>query len=457
MRLFHFVVTSLLNGLTVAIPWVEPLPTPQDFLADAGVSPQPTDAPGYNGIPKELRRRQQDVIYPPPDNWCGFIEGDYDSPLTCRSSYTCVNSNYAVGCCPNTLTACTNLYTTCHDYGSICDADCEANEKIRKCSDSDFPYCGTYSFPTGTYLYNCESTTNNGLSSVEQLADFYITAISSSFSLTEAPATASSPTSPRYPPSYTASPTYSSSSDDEGLSANAIRGIAAGVSVGVCAIFILLAIFIVKRRRANRLKRASQPNQPPAYSPSVPMEQTPQAYQPVPQQDQSYPPAQAGYFAPSGPAKGGAEVNTQPSLSPGQDANQNQRHSAANHSLLSPNSTGQGSGAAAGRDSYRSYAPTSPTITEVDGSERPIPEADGLQRPLSSHTGMVSPIHAGSSAASPPPANGQFVQQYGNSTHGQQPGHGQARDSYISPRPGTHEVAPTQPYLGPYEMPNERY
>ncbi|KAL9019956.1 MAG: hypothetical protein Q9185_002810 [Variospora sp. 1 TL-2023] len=364
MRLFHFVVTSLLNGLTVAIPWVEPLPTPQDFLADAGVSPQPTHAPGYNGLPKELRRRQQDVIYPPPDNWCGFIEGDYD---------------------------------------------------------------------------------------------FYITAISSSFSLTEAAATASSPTSPRYTASYTASPSYISSSDDEGLSANAIRGIAAGVSVGVCAIFILLAIFIVKRRRANRLKRASQPNLPPAYSPSVPMEQTPQAYQPVSQQDQSYPPAQAGYFAPSGPTKEGVEVNTQPSLSPGQDANQNQRHSAANHSLLSPNSNGQGSGAAAGRDSYRSYAPTSPTITEVDGSERPIPEADGLQRPLSSHTGMVSPIHAGSSTASPPPANGQFVQQYGNSTHGQQPGHGQARDSYISPRPGTHEVAPTQPYLGPYEMPNERY
>lgn len=82
MRLFHFVVTSLLNGLTVAIPWVEPLPTQQDFLADAGVSPQPTDAPGYNGIPKELRRRQQDVIYPPPDNWCGFIKGDYGELAT---------------------------------------------------------------------------------------------------------------------------------------------------------------------------------------------------------------------------------------------------------------------------------------------------------------------------------------------------------------------------------------
>ncbi|KAL8647184.1 MAG: hypothetical protein Q9210_005709 [Variospora velana] len=386
MRLFHFVVPSLFNGLTIAIPWVEPLPTPQNFLADAGVSPRPTDAPGYSRIPKELRRRQQDVIYPPPDNWCGFIDGDY-----------------------------------------------------------------------GTYLYNCEATTNTGLLSVEQLADYYITAISSSFSLTEAAATTSSAALPRYTPSYTASSSYISSSDDDGLSANAIRGIAIGVSIGVCAIFILLAIFVVKRRRANRLKRASPPNLPPAYSPSVPMQQTPQAYQPVPQQDQSYPPTQAGYFAPSGPAKGGAGVNSQPSLSPGQDANQNQRHSAANNSLLSPNSTGQGSGAAAGRDSYRSYAPTSPTITEVDGSERPIPEADGLQRPLSSHTGMVSPMQAGSSTASPPPANGQFVQQYGNPAHGQQPGHVQAHDSYISPRPGTHEVAPTQPYLGPYEMPNERY
>lgn len=60
-----------------AVPWIEPLPTPQGLLADAGVSPRPTEAPGFNGVPKELIRRQQNILYPPPANWCGFIEGDY--------------------------------------------------------------------------------------------------------------------------------------------------------------------------------------------------------------------------------------------------------------------------------------------------------------------------------------------------------------------------------------------
>ncbi|KAL8916973.1 MAG: hypothetical protein Q9208_008228 [Pyrenodesmia sp. 3 TL-2023] len=404
MRLSNVVaVTAWLNGITFAIPWIEPLPTPRGLLADAGVSPRPTDAPGINGIPKELRRRQQDVQYPPPDNWCGLVEGDYD---------------------------------------------CRANDNIRKCSDSAFPYCGTYRFYGGTYLYNCEYTTNFGPSSVAQLSDFYETAITSSFRpITRPPVTTSSYTS-RYTPSSSSS--YSSSGGG-GLSASAIRGIAIGVSVGVCALFILLAIFIVRRRRANRMKQASQPNLPPAYTSSAPMQlqqQTSPAYQPVPQQDQSYAPAQAGYFAPSPSGKDGITVTSQPSLSPGQN------HSPVNVSQLSPNSTRQSHGSIAGRDSYM---PTSPTITEVDGSDRPMPEADSIQRPLSTHTGMVSPMATGSNAGSPPPPTGHFMQHHGNPARGQQPGQGQGQSGYVAPRLGTHEVASTQPNLGPHEMPNERH
>lgn len=36
-----------------------------------GVSPVPTEAPGLNGIPKELRRR---AIASP--NWCGMLDGN---------------------------------------------------------------------------------------------------------------------------------------------------------------------------------------------------------------------------------------------------------------------------------------------------------------------------------------------------------------------------------------------
>ncbi|KAL9029055.1 MAG: hypothetical protein Q9196_002663 [Gyalolechia fulgens] len=451
MRGFSALAISLLNGLTFAIPWNEPLPTPQGLLDAAGVSPRPTAAPGVNSIPVELRRRQQDVLYPPPGNWCGFIEGDYDNPLTCRSSLFCVNYDTAVGCCSNTLPGCTNVYTTCYDYGDTCDSDCDADYQIRKCSDSAYPYCGTYSFPIGTYLYNCEATANYGPTSVEQLSDFYLTAISSTIQ-TSSPST--SPSTPLSTSRITSSPSFSSSSssDDPGLSANAVRGIAIGVSVGVCAIFILLAIFIVRRRRANRIKRASQPNLPPAYAPAGPMQlqqQNKVAYQPVPQQDRPYSQNPAGYFAPSAAGKEGATVTSQPSLSPGQELNP--QHT----SLLSPNNAGPGPSPVSGRDSIHGLA--SATLTEMDGSERPLPEADSIERPQSTHQSMVSPMQMGSSAGSPSPPSGHFMQKYGNPSQEQQLGQGQVNNGSMTPHAGAHEMPSTQPYLGPHEMPNERH
>lgn len=464
MRGLSIFAISLLNDFIFAIPWDEALPTPQGLLDAAGVSPRPTAAPGANNIPVELRRRQQNVLYPPPDNWCGFIEGDYDNPLSCRSSLTCVNYGTAVGCCPNTLPGCTNVYTTCYDFGVTCDSECESDDKIRKCSDSSFPYCGTYSFPIGTYLYNCEAVTNFGPSSVEQISDFYLTAISSTFRPFIASASASASSSSASaastrlpPPRITSSPSVSSSSDGGGLSTGAIRGIAIGVSIGVCAIFILLAIFIVRRRRANRMKRASQPNVPPAYTPGPMQQQNKISYQAVPQQDQPYSPNQGGYFAPSGPGKDGVNVSSQPSQSPGQQFGQQQRYSS-NPSLLSPHNNGQGLSPIQGRDSfYRNNGVGSPTITEVDGSDRPLPEADSIQRPQSTHQGLVSPMQTISSAGTPPPPGNHFMQQYGNPSQGQQPGQGQVNNGYTAPHAGSHEMPPTQPYLGPYEMPNERH
>ncbi|KAL9628397.1 MAG: hypothetical protein Q9204_005911 [Flavoplaca sp. TL-2023a] len=80
MRFINAVALSFcLFERSLAIPWVEPLPTPQGYLRQAGVSPRPTEAPGLNGIPNELLRRQEDIIYPPPAGWCGFITGDYRS------------------------------------------------------------------------------------------------------------------------------------------------------------------------------------------------------------------------------------------------------------------------------------------------------------------------------------------------------------------------------------------
>lgn len=71
-----FLYASLLLRTAIAIPWIGPTPTPLGLMAVAGVSPRPTEAPGLNGIPQELLRRQ-DVQFPPPANWCGFVNGIY--------------------------------------------------------------------------------------------------------------------------------------------------------------------------------------------------------------------------------------------------------------------------------------------------------------------------------------------------------------------------------------------
>ena len=75
LSLSTLIVVSLLIHLAIAIPWAGPMPTQAGLVAMAGMSPRPTDAPGLEGIPQALRKR--DVQYPPPDNWCGFIDGDY--------------------------------------------------------------------------------------------------------------------------------------------------------------------------------------------------------------------------------------------------------------------------------------------------------------------------------------------------------------------------------------------
>ncbi|KAI4265645.1 MAG: hypothetical protein L6R38_009267 [Xanthoria sp. 2 TBL-2021] len=448
MHFLHVValVFSLHRG-TAAVPWVEPLPTPQAHLLQAGVSPRPTEAPGFNGIPKELVRRQQDIIYPPPAGWCGFINGDYSDPLTCRSTYTCLNSGYGVGCCPDS-SPCTNIFTNCKDFGEVCDPDCMGNDKVLKCSDTSTPYCGTYRFSGATRLYNCDTTSARALT-VQFLADHYITAIGSTLAPSRDPFSFTASSMPAaYTPSYTYSPSTSSSDSGGGLSAGAIRGIAIGISVGVFVIFMLLAIFIVKRRRANRMKRAAQPSLPPAYSPSGPMQQqhpppSNPAYQPVPQQDQPYSASHGDYFTPDAVGKtNGTSVVTQPSLSPPTSETPQQRHSAAPSSFLSPNPSDQG------RDSfYRPNGPVSP-ITEVDGSGRPMPEADSIERPTSTQQGMVSPMVTGT----PPPSNP--TPQYGQQPQQNQ---GQVHNGYVPPRAGTHEAPPSQAYSGPYEMPDQRH
>lgn len=66
---------------SVRIQAAAPPPTPAASLILNGFSPRPTNPPGSNGVPRELLRRVAGIQFPPPDNWCGFIEGDYSQSL----------------------------------------------------------------------------------------------------------------------------------------------------------------------------------------------------------------------------------------------------------------------------------------------------------------------------------------------------------------------------------------
>lgn len=140
----------LLLDAVVAVPWLGAMETPVGIEAAYAFSPRPTEAPGLNGVPRELLKRSV-LPYPPPPAWCGFVGGDSGafspalsrfmtdellaSVLSCGPSYTCDYSGTAVGCCTNEAQYCTNLFTSCinnSQYSGSCDSSCKSNPLIIK-------------------------------------------------------------------------------------------------------------------------------------------------------------------------------------------------------------------------------------------------------------------------------------------------------------------------------------
>lgn len=78
--IYAFLFLHSAYAMPGALPWAGPMPTPMGLMATAGMSPRPTTAPGFNSIPPELRKRS-DVQYPPPENWCGFVDGAYSEQV----------------------------------------------------------------------------------------------------------------------------------------------------------------------------------------------------------------------------------------------------------------------------------------------------------------------------------------------------------------------------------------
>ena len=266
------------------------------------------------------------------------------------------------------------------------------------CSPSVLPYCGTFSFFGGTYLYNCQ-TQFARFESVEYLNDFYITAIGSTLATDSAYTAADSTsdstadstfTSPR--PTFTrtsSSSTSDSYSNSTGLAAAAIGGICAGVGV-ISIILGLLVWFCIRRRRNNRIKQAQQQtaaaNAGGYGGPAPPqMQQQSPGYQPVPQQDGQYlspngapyPPAyapqqqqqQQGYF--SDPSKSPVVAHVTP-MSPSSMHDPRQSimsgSGVVSPAPTSPHPQQQSPPIMQGRDSYY-QAPANPHTMEVDGTQ----------------------------------------------------------------------------------------
>ena len=256
-------------------------------------------------------------------------------------------------------------------------------------SDSLFPYCGTYSFAGGNYLYNCQGTSMFLESSVEYLADYYLTAIGStlaptsdSFLTHRATDTAANVVGPTATPS----PSDDNDNTSTGLAAAAIGGIAAGAGLLVCFILGIIIFFCLRSRKRKRIA-ASQPvvasNAPPAYQPPPMQQQTAYqsqqqaAYQPIPQKDNQfhgspdYQPTQSGYFGgPTEPSKDSAHSYISPIGSPSPSnvtprpfsAISSQHPGEQPAARVSPPVPGS-----AAQDYYKQ--PNSPTTPEVDGTQ----------------------------------------------------------------------------------------
>ncbi len=77
---FASLLFSLALAMPGAMPWTGPMATPIGLMATAGISPRPTQAPLSPSLAGGLQQRQN-VIFPPPLNWCGFANSLYGQYL----------------------------------------------------------------------------------------------------------------------------------------------------------------------------------------------------------------------------------------------------------------------------------------------------------------------------------------------------------------------------------------
>ncbi|KAG6050333.1 hypothetical protein E4U39_004304 [Claviceps sp. Clav50 group G5] len=100
-----------------------------------------------------------------PDNTCGWLLARIDVPYTCARGDTCglvLAQPTGAVMCYNVNDETYDFALSCIDYrsyyySSACGYACNHNIYIRKCTNSSFPYCGTYDFLGGITDYRCHS------------------------------------------------------------------------------------------------------------------------------------------------------------------------------------------------------------------------------------------------------------------------------------------------------------
>ncbi|KAI1030035.1 hypothetical protein LB504_010463 [Fusarium proliferatum] len=104
-----------------------------------------------------------------PDETCGYINGDEDSPVTCPSSTLC---SWAVFSGSGLVGCAAEIYITCIESSKAvnstrCDDVCQSNTFNLLCTNSNRPFCRTYVYPSGIFDYSCASTAVEELEHVE--------------------------------------------------------------------------------------------------------------------------------------------------------------------------------------------------------------------------------------------------------------------------------------------------
>ncbi|KAK7957090.1 uncharacterized protein PG986_006312 [Apiospora aurea] len=221
--------------------------------------PLPTAAPLLS--PLELFRRQTD------NTICGYLGGDSALPATCSAGSHCVldEANKVMGCCPNSGSCTTGVFTGCVDQNS--GPQTEENPYVYTCTGSNvcyknsFPGTGASGKPTlpliqtSISLTQSPSSLSQSSSSQSASSSSTSTSVESSSSTSEASSSSSgTPTSsqsPANPANSTPAAPPTSNTSDPGY--NRTGAIVGGTIGGLALLAALLALlFCCLRRRRNK-------------------------------------------------------------------------------------------------------------------------------------------------------------------------------------------------------------